>query len=330
MKFIYIIALIATAMLHAEVARVTQHFAVVTTKVKKENIALTKELYGYIEVNESRVVEVVPRFSGYVEKLFADVTFDRVRQGEALAKVYSPEVYKAKDEYLRSYNYGKKKGSHGMVRSAKLKLKLLGVAPQEIDAIVKKQEVDELTTIYAPASGFIYEKLIEKGGAFIKAKKLFTIVDLSQEWLRLKVSDADIEWIRGIKEFEVRFDALDKVYKAKLDMIEPKLDPKEALYTVRTLIKNDGKIYPGMYAKVTASKRLGEHLVVPSSALIRKNSKLYAFLVTEFKGEFDVVEVKAKRIGDRYMIIDGLKSGDEVVKSAMFMMDSDAEINQLY
>jgi len=49
-----------------------------------------------------------------------------------------------------------------------------------------------------------------------------------------------------------------------------------------------------LHAKVTASKDLGEHLLIPASAVIRKNGKYYAFLATEFQGEFEPVALKAK------------------------------------
>ena len=273
--------------LHAKTAQVTQHFNVVTTTVKKGRVRLSHDYYGYTAVDESKVTEVVPRFSGYVEKLHANRHYLYVKKGEILAEVYSPEVFKAKEEYLRSYRYGKRQNAHGMIRSAKLKLLLLGVSPKEAEEVIKKQRADENTRIYAPKSGYIFYKSINEGSSFAKGSKLFTIVSLEDVWLRIKVNDTDIEWVREVKNFDVRFDGLQKRFEAVLDMIEPKLDPKESRYTLRTVLGNYKEIlYPGMYAKVTASKDLGEHLLIPASAVIRKNGKYYAFLATEFQGEF--------------------------------------------
>lgn len=328
----YLLLMLLALSLYAERVKVTQNFNVTLTTVKEESVKLSKEFYGYVDIDEARVVDVVPRFSGYVEVLYGDRTYKYVRKGEKLAKVYSPEVYKAKEEYLRSYNYAKRsKSSKGMVRSAKIKLSLLGVDKGEIDRVVKTGKTQELTTIFSPTNGLIFQKDIDKGGSFARGKRLFRLVSLDKEWIRIKVSDADIEWVRGVKDFNVRFDGLERVYKAKFDIVEPKLDPKEALYTVRCVIDNiNNKVYPGMYAKVKANKTLGTRLVVPTSAVIRKNGKHYAFLATEFKGEFEPIKVDVKRIGDRYIVKSGLKKGDKIVKSAMFMMDSDAEINSLY
>ena len=324
------IILLFVLSLQADKAKVTQHFNVVTTKVQKEVVRLKRKYYGYVTMDESKVVDVVPRFSGYIETLYADKLYKYVKKGEALAKVYSPEVFKAKEEYLQSYRYSKRQNASRMIKSTKLKLLLLGVSPREVDAVVKKGNVGELTTIYAPRSGYIFLKSVNEGSSFKKGDKLFEIVSLSDVWIRIKINENDIEWIRDVKHFDVSFEGQKKSYQAAFDIVEPKLDPKESLYTVRAILQNDTEVYPGMYAKIEASKNVGQRLVVPASAVIRKNGKYYAFLATEFKGEFEPVEVKVKRIGDRYIVKSGLKEGDVIVRSAIFMMDSDAEINALY
>ena len=160
---------------------------------------------------------------------------------------------------------------------------------------------------------------------------LFRIVNLDEEWIELRANESDMPWLRGVETFRVRFDSLQKSYEAKRDIVVPKLDAKEALYTLRLRIVNsDGLIYPGMYAKVEAKKELGEHLVVPASAVIHKGGRYYAFLKTEFEGEFEPVELQVRRLGQKYIVTKGLKEREEIVKSAMFMMDSDAQINGLY
>ncbi|MFA6630143.1 MAG: efflux RND transporter periplasmic adaptor subunit, partial [Sulfuricurvum sp.] len=69
-------------------------------------------------------------------------------------------------------------------------------------------------------------------------------------------------------------------------------------------------------------------LVIPRNAVIRKNGKWYCFKKGEFEGEYEPVEVALQPItNDRYAIKGGLNEGDEVVANALFMIDSDAQIN---
>ncbi len=54
-------------------------------------------------------------------------------------------------------------------------------------------------------------------------------------------------------------------------------------------------------------------------------------MVGEYEGEYEPLEVQVKVINaNTYAITDGLNEGDEVVNNALFMMDSDAQINGLY
>ncbi|MBU1642168.1 efflux RND transporter periplasmic adaptor subunit, partial [bacterium] len=64
---------------------------------------------------------------------------------------------------------------------------------------------------------------------------------------------------------------------------------------------------------------------------IRKNGKYYVFGVSEFEGEYEPIAVDAEVLDNNtYIIKSGLNKGDEVVDNALFMMDSDAQINGLY
>jgi Cu(I)/Ag(I) efflux system membrane fusion protein len=97
-------------------------------------------------------------------------------------------------------------------------------------------------------------------------------------------------------------------------------------------VKNkNNEIFPGMYTNVKSYLQEQTYLTLPKTALIRKNSKYYVFLAGDFKGEYEPFEVDVKTIdSNTYEVISGLDEGDEVVNNAMFMMDSDAQINSLY
>jgi len=50
-------------------------------------------------------------------------------------------------------------------------------------------------------------------------------------------------------------------------------------------------------------------------------------LSTEFKGEYEPIEIHIKALDKNTK---GLTSDDTVVNNALFMMDSDAQINAIY
>ena len=86
-----------------------------------------------------------------------------------------------------------------------------------------------------------------------------------------------------------------------------------------------------MYSTITSTKNKKTVLSLPKSAVIAKNGKYYVFVVGDFKGEYEPFVVDVTPIDTQsYQINSGLEVGDEVVDNALFMLDSDAQINDLY
>jgi len=311
---------------------IEQLFNVKTVQVKKLSTAKKQVNYGYIVVQDSRIVDVLAWFSGYIEELHADTLYKKVKKGQALATVYSPEVYKAKQDYLNSLNYQSRESAQGMIKSAREKLTLLNVSQKEIERIEKERKADRLTTIYAPISGWIFEKNINQGSSFNAQKKLFEIVDLEQVWLEAKLYQNELAKLDTLHRFKVKLKGISQLFDAKKILIYPILNPKEATATLRLTIDNkEGLLKPGMYAKVYSSSDTSSHLVIPRTAAMRKNGTWYAFLATEFKGEYEPIAIEIEPLDTmHYKVIKGLKENDSIVNNALFMMDSDAQINGVY
>jgi Cu(I)/Ag(I) efflux system membrane fusion protein len=311
---------------------IEQLFNVRTVKVKEVNSVKKQINYGYIVAKDSSMVKVAAWFSGYVEVLHVDTLYQKVKQGQALSSVYSPEVYKAKQDYLNAIRFNAKRPSAGMVQSAKRKLILLGVSQTEILQVRDKGKVSRLTTIYAPSSGWIFEKNITQGAFLNEKKSLYTIIDLSKVWLEAKLFQNELAELSKLSDFKVTVKGIDNIFTAKKELLYPMIDPKEATATLRLSINNENeKLKPGMYAKLHSSTQSSMKLVIPRTAAMRKSGAWYVFLATEFKGEYEPLAVKLKPLDNKnYEVTKGLKAGDTLVNNALFMMDSDAQINSVY
>ncbi len=311
---------------------IEQLFNVRTIQVKSLNTAKEQINYGYIVAKDSSKVDVSTRFSGFVKKLYADTLYAKVDKGDPLVKVYAPEVYKAKEDYINSVNYNKKTSMPQMLKSAKIKLKLLGISEKEISSIASKRNVDEFTTVHAPISGWIFEKNINEGSSFNSKKRLFQIVNLDTVWVEVKLFQDQLEMLNKLKEFKVKVKGIDKEFGAEKILLYPKIDPKEATLTLRLSVDNSaGLLQPGMYVKVHAKASTKTRIVIPRTAAIRKNGTWYSFLATEFKGEYEPIKIDLKPLDTKYYeVFKGLQIGDTLVENALFMMDSDAQINSIY
>ena len=311
---------------------IEQLFNVRTVKVKQMKAAKAQVNYGYIVAEDQRRVDVSAWFGGFVETLYADKRFIKVNKGDALAKVYSPEVYKAKQDYLNSIRYNAKRSAPGMLRGAKEKLVLLNVSPKEITQIEKERRADAYTTIYAPVSGWIFGKHLNNGSSFKKGQTLFEIVNIDEVWMEAKLFQNDLAKLDKLDRFTLKVKGISGSFEAQKALLYPKLDPKEATATLRLVVSNpDEHIKPGMYATVYASSKAKTRLVIPRTAAIRKEGMWYAFLATDFKGEYEPVRIEVEPLDSQYFIVKkGLHEGEEIVNNALFMMDSDAQINSIY
>ncbi len=55
---------------------------------------------GNVEVDETRLAYVQVRFPGWIQKVFADSTYQYVRRGQPLFTIYSPDLVTTEQEYL--------------------------------------------------------------------------------------------------------------------------------------------------------------------------------------------------------------------------------------
>ncbi|WOE70794.1 efflux RND transporter periplasmic adaptor subunit [Hydrogenimonas thermophila] len=319
-------------LLLAEPPSVEQLFNIQTVKVKKETTGFKKKFYGLLKADEKNIVNIVPRFSGYIVKLYINRTYSYVKKGEPLAKVYSPEIFKAKEEYINALEFSKKHNDRGMVESAKRKLQLLGISDNEINQYAKNRKIDPYTTIFAPKSGYIFKKEVVEGSSFNAKSPIFQIINLENLWIEAKISEPDIPLILRARRFYFTTKAVSGIFEANHPFLYPVIDPKNALATLRLNVKNiDKKLFPGMFATLYAKSEPKTMLTLPRTAVIRKMNRWYVFKAGEFEGEYEPVDVVIKPIDNkRYAIISGLKEGDEVVNNVLFLIDSDAQINGLF
>lgn len=327
-----LIILIFLSFLDAKEKTLEQVFNVQTTKVKLVSDAKSIKSFGFVKVDESRVYDVSPRFGGFVETLYADKTYKKVTKGERLAKVYSPEVLKAKDDYLNTINYTRNKANKTMLGSAKTKLSLLNIPDAEIKEITKNKKTSSFTTILSPTDGYIFKKYLNNNSAFKAKGVLFQVVNLDKVWVELKIHQNQLSALDNIEEFTLTTPSMKQTFKATREKLYPELDPKEESFTLRLSLDNTkGLLKPGMYTSVNMSGATKSYLTLPATAVIRKNGKFYVFVVGEYEGEYEPLEVDVEVLNpDTYIVKSELNEGDEVVNNALFMMDSDAQVNGLY
>jgi len=158
------------------------------------------------------------------------------------------------------------------------------------------------------------------------------VVNLDNVWVEVNIHQNQLNLLGDIDKFTLSTPALKQTFQAKSSGIYPMLDEKEESFTLRLEVNNPNTLLkPGMYMSVEMSQSYKDYLTLPSTAVIRKNGVFYAFVVGEYEGEYEPLQIQVEVLNpDTYIIKSGLNAGDEVVNNALFMMDSDAQIKALY
>lgn len=313
-----LMVLVFAVVLNAEILEVKQLFNKKIVTVKSIESSLSKIFYANTELDESKIVDVTLRFSGFVEEISADKSFMSVDKGDTLFSLYSKTLSEIKAEI----DLAKEMRQKTVVRNLQKKLSLLNVGAQVSS--------DYTVEVKAPASGIILKKNINKGSFVKSGMLLYQIADMSQMWVKVQVYQKDMDFVKVGMPASIMIEGLERVL-GKVDFIYPFMDAKTKKIEVRVVVENpDLKIYPNLFAKVLLKSPPQTLLTLPKSAVLTKGEKHFVFKPVG-DSEFEPVEVDARRIDSRTFAIDkGLNAGDRVIDRALFMLDADAITNGLY
>jgi membrane fusion protein (multidrug efflux system) len=178
-------------------------------------------------------------------------------------------------------------------------------------------------TIAAPISGVIGDTLVPVGGIVTASstQPLTIIVPTDPMWVRIQMSET--QYLAYGKRKTVGQDGLELLladgstfpYKGRLDTVLNEVDPKTGTLEVQARFPNpNGLLLPGQFGRVRfqTNERKGV-ILVPQRAVQQVQSLQTVYTVgADNKVEARAVKT-AERVGDDWVIEDGLKPGDSVI-----------------
>ena len=293
---------------------------------------------GNVEVDETRLAEVQVRFAGWIQKVFVDSTFQSVRKGEPLLTIYSPQLVATENEYLlakqnrtflaQSTVPGVASGATNLLSSATERLKQWMIPDREIEDLEQTGKVKRELEIDSPASGLITGRNALPNMYVQPGTKLYSIADLSTLWVYAQVFQNDLGRIKAGDSAEVTVDSYPgRTFPGRVSFIWPQLDQTTRTAKVRLEIPNsDLKLSLGMFVNVKLGVALGRQLAIPASAVFQSGTRQIAF-VDRGSGYFEPREIEiGARAADDVVVLKGLKSGERIVTSANFLIDSESQL----
>lgn len=304
---------------------VVNNLGVRTAPVKRGPLWRKINSVGHIDYDETKISHVHLRTKGWVEKLNVKAVGERVKKGDLLFELYSPELVNGQEEYLQATSTN----NRGLIRASRERLRSLGLTIKQIENLKASKKVKELIQIHSPQNGVISELNIREGMHVMPATVIMSIVDLSEVWLIADVFEQQASWVKLGLSAEASLPYLPgKTFKGQVDFIYPDLEPKTRSLRVRLKFDNpDEMLKPNMFAHVSIYGGAKKNVIaIPREALIR-SGQTERVIIAKGKGRFEAQEVKSGiESGDWVEIISGIDEGAEVVTSAQFMIDSESSL----
>jgi membrane fusion protein, heavy metal efflux system len=301
---------------------------------------------GIVESLPARTVPVLPAAGGRVREVKVGLA-DRVRRGQALAIIDSPDLAQAYDDNDKAASAARLAAAN--LKRAEDQFKIGAAAQRDLDqardddaqaaaeyartrAHLRAMDAPEnargaarLLTVRAPVSGSVTALSISPGAIINDdTQPLMTVADLSVVWVTAFVAEKDLVNVARNDDAEVTIDAYPgKTLHGKVLFVPDLIEPDSRRNKTRIAFDNpDYALKPNMFTTVTLRAHPLSHVVVPASALLMNNDRTTVFVETApwtferrsveplLEGRPEVTILSGVRPGERVVVKGGILLND--------------------
>ena len=306
-----------------------------------------RRLLGRVDYDETSLRTVTAWIGGRIERLHVSATGERVKRGQVIATLYSPEVYSSHQDLIQARQQlerlreGATASARGAAEAAldaaRDRLRLLGVPAREVRAMERADKPSERVRIRTPFGGTVIERLATQGSYVETGTGLYRVADLSTLWVQLDAYESDLPVLKAGQDVVLRVEALPgELFTGRVTFVDPVLDPKTRTARVRIEVDNqDRRLRPGMFVEAnvkgdaTGEPTDAAPLVVPATAPLftGRRSVVYVEVPDADAPTYEArVVTLGTRMGDLYPVLAGLTEGERVVVHGAFAIDADLQI----
>ncbi len=174
-----------------------QILANVATTVARR-LPLRKEIHavGKIGYAEPNIRHISMRYPARIERLYLTYTGMKVKKGDPVAEVYSPDAISAQKEYLLARNSFEEvkdateiisSGAKSLLDESREKLLRWGFTDTQISELDSTKKVRNTLTIYSPVGGTVLKKGVDPQRYVTAGEDIYDVADLSTVWLTIDI-----------------------------------------------------------------------------------------------------------------------------------------------
>jgi cobalt-zinc-cadmium efflux system membrane fusion protein len=307
-----------------------------------------------VSYDQNRLARITPLAAGVVQRVLTDVG-DSVSKDQVLVEIDSPEIARAKSDYLsaladealKELVFKREKGlvekgissqqeyeeasaeyqmAMNTTKTTRQQLLNYGLTDEQVRKVAETSSSSSRLPILSPFSGTLIERDAVLGEVVKVGDMLFTLADLSSMWLELSIPEDKVSSLEVGDSVEATFDALPGAsVNGRLIWLASSIDEQSRMIKARAVIPNRGfSLRHGMFGQVRIlPKRNLKGLHVPVHALHRVDGIPLVFV----KMEGDLYEIRRVGLGgntgETVEILEGILPQEEVVIAHSFTMKSE-------
>ncbi|MGH7564413.1 MAG: efflux RND transporter periplasmic adaptor subunit [Gemmatimonadota bacterium] len=133
----------------------------------------------------------------------------------------------------------------------------------------------------APFAGRVANVLVDEGEYVAAGEELLSVVDVDPILVEVQVVESELRWLEEGASAEVELAAFpDSVFRGRIKSVNPVVDPETRTARLTVVLANpDGRILPGMFARVSLEGRAFEdRIMVPEDAIVERDDRTLVFL----------------------------------------------------
>lgn len=248
-----------------------------------------------------------------IKQIYVEVG-DYVKKGQLLVDLDASNIIQQKvqlDNIELEYNRAKELVAVG------------GASQQQLDQITTQFEAAktaysnllENTKLLSPVNGVVTARNFDDGD--MAQGPILTVMQINPVKIIINVSETEFTKVKVGMPINITLDVFgEEVFKGKVSLIYPTIDPMTRTFGVEVEIPNaNNRIRPGMFARATVDFGAAQRVVVSDRAIVKRAGSGDRFVyVYNNDGTVTYTQVELGRHVDAYYeVLSGLENGAQVV-----------------
>jgi Cu(I)/Ag(I) efflux system membrane fusion protein len=301
-----------------------------TDTVRLQPLGEEISLSATLRENQNGINTVTARITGRLERLFVRNAGEYVQAGQAIFELYSEDLAAAQRDFLLALQSKKRYGSTDLdfariAEAARNKLLLWGMTEAQLQELEQSSVPKSTVTVYSRYAGYVLEAPPAEGSYVAEGSTVLKLADLRTLWIEAQVYVSDLPFLARTREASITLPYYPgRILNGKVSFVNPNLETSSKIVLARVEISNSNNEYqPGMQAWITLKGKTRQALAVPTNALIQESRGVTVW-IKNATGGFEGRMVRTGIANEDYTeIIEGLKTGENVVVSGAYLLHSE-------